>query len=48
MLTGMGDLQTKLLAIDEAQKRKREQISQARKRQKLLVAEQPKAIQCAV
>ena len=34
--TGMGDLQTKLLAIDEAQKRKREQSSQARKRQKLL------------
>lgn len=32
---------------DEAQKRKKEQINQARKRQKLLQAEQPKAIHCA-
>lgn len=48
VLTGMSDLQTKMLTIGEAQKRKKEQISQARKRQKLLQAEQPRAIGCAV
>ncbi|DBA82359.1 TPA: hypothetical protein ACH3X2_000616 [Trebouxia sp. C0005] len=48
VLTGMDDLQTKMLAIDEAQKRKKEQSSQARKRQKLLQAEQPRAIEYAV
>lgn len=45
--TGMGDLYQKLLTVDEAKKRKAEQACQARKRQKLLQAEQPKAIQCA-
>ena len=46
VLTGMGDLQTKLLAVDEAQKRKKEQINQAKKRQKLLQAEQPRTSEC--
>ncbi|DBA69690.1 TPA: hypothetical protein ACH3X2_012625 [Trebouxia sp. C0005] len=45
--TGMGDLKGKMLTRDEAKKRKAEQICQARKQQKLLQAEQPKAIQCA-
>ena len=45
--TGMGDLQSKLLTIDDAKKRKAEHVYQARKQQKLLQAEQPKAIQCA-
>ena len=45
--TGMGDLQTKLLTLDDAKKRKAEHICQTRKQHKLLQAEQPKAIQCA-
>lgn len=44
--TGMGDLQHKMLTVDEARKRKAEQTCRARKQQKLLQAEQPKAIQC--
>ena len=43
----MGDLQQKLLTVNEAKKLKAEQVSQARKQQKLLPAEQPKTIQCA-
>ena len=34
--TGMGDLQSKLLTIDDVKQRKAEQVCQARKRQKLL------------
>ncbi|DBA82354.1 TPA: hypothetical protein ACH3X2_000611 [Trebouxia sp. C0005] len=45
--TGMGDLQQKLLTVDEAKKRKAEQVCQARKRQKLLQMEQPKTVLCA-
>ena len=45
--TGMGDLQQKLLTVEEAKKRKAEQVCQARKRQRLLQMEQPKTIQCA-
>lgn len=45
---GMGGLQTKLLAVDEAQTRKKEQIHQAKKRQKLLPTGEPRAIGCAV
>ena len=39
--TGMGDLQSKLLTVDEAKKRKAEIGLQSRKQQKLLQAEQP-------
>lgn len=45
--TGMGDLQTKLLAVEEAKKRKADMDVQKRKQQKLLQAEQPRAIECA-
>ena len=47
--TGMGDLQHDLLTVyyvGDAKKRKAEQVRQARKQQKLLQVEQPKAIQC--
>ena len=43
--TGMGDLRGKLLTIEDAKKRKAEQVCQARKKQKLLQAEQPGAIE---
>ena len=45
--TGMGDLQGKLLTVAEAKKRKAEIGLQSRKQQKLLQAEQSKAIECA-
>ena len=45
--TGMGDLQTKLLTVEEAKKRKRDAGTQRRKQQKLLQAGQPIAIECA-
>jgi len=45
--TGMGDLKTKLLTIDEAKKRKADASTQRRKQQKLMQAEQPRAIECA-
>ena len=46
--TGMGDLQSKLLTVTEAKKRKADIDTQARKQQKLLLqAEQPRAIECA-
>ena len=45
--TGMGDLQGKLLTVGEAKKRKAEVALQSRKQQKLLQAEQPRAIECA-
>ena len=45
--TGMGDLQGKLLTVAEAKKRKAEVALQSRKQQKLLQAEQPRAIECA-
>ena len=45
--TGMGDLQSKLLTVAEAKKRKAGIDSQSRKQQKLLQAEQPKTIECA-
>ena len=45
--TGMGDLQSKLLSLDEAKKRKANIVSQSRKRQKLLHADQSKLIECA-
>ena len=44
--TGMGDLQSKLLTLAEAKKRKADIELQSRKRQKLLQADQPKAIEC--
>ncbi len=44
--TGMGDLQTKTLTLAEAKKRKIDIVLQRRKQQKLLQAEQPKAIEC--
>ena len=45
--TGMGDLQTKILTLKEAKKRKADIGLQRRKQQKLLQAEQPSAIECA-
>jgi len=45
--TGMGDLKTKLLTVEEAKKRKRDAGTQRRKQQKLLQAGQPIAIECA-
>jgi len=45
--TGMGDLQSKLLTIEQAKKRKAGQVCQARKQQKLLQAEQPRLLECA-
>ena len=44
--TGMGDLQSKLLTLDEAKKRKADILLQSRKQQKLLQAEQPKFAEC--
>ncbi len=45
--TGMGDLQSKLLTVTEAKKRKADIELQSRKQQKLLQAEQLKTIECA-
>ena len=45
--TGMGDLQSKLLTVTEAKKRKTDVDVQKRKQRKLLEAEQPLAIECA-
>ncbi|DBA92527.1 TPA: hypothetical protein ACH3X1_002758 [Trebouxia sp. C0004] len=45
--TGMGDLQTKLLTMAEAKKRKANISSQSRKQQRLLLAEQPRELECA-
>ena len=45
--TGMGDLKTKMLTIEEAKKRKTDIDVQKRKQRKLLQAEQPKAIECS-
>ena len=45
--TGMGDLQSKLLTVDEAKKRKADAVVHKRKQRKLLEAEQPKTIECA-
>ena len=45
--TGMGDLQSKLLTVDEAKKRKADANVHKRKQRKLLEAEQPKTIECA-
>lgn len=42
-----GDLQSKLLTVAEAKKRKAGIESQSRKQQKLLQAEQPKLIECS-
>ena len=44
--TGMGDLQSKLLTVAEAKKRKAETGLQSKKQQKP-AAEQPKLIECA-
>ena len=45
--TGMGDLQSKLLTVDEAKKRKADANVHKRKQRKLLEAEQPNTIECA-
>ena len=45
--TGIGDLQSKLLTVAEAKKRKADIVLQNRKQQKLLQAEQPRQIECA-
>ena len=45
--TGIGDLQSKLLTVAEAKKRKADIVLQSRKQQKLLQAEQPRQIECA-
>ncbi|KAL3158930.1 hypothetical protein ABBQ32_011328 [Trebouxia sp. C0010 RCD-2024] len=45
--TGMGDLQSKLLTVAEAKKRKADVDVQKRKQRRLLEAEQPLAIECA-
>jgi hypothetical protein len=45
--TGMGDLKTKLLTVAKAKKRKADVDTQRKKQQKLMQAEQPKAIECA-
>ena len=45
--TGMGDLQSKILTLKEAKKRKADIGLQSRKQQKLLQAEQPRLIKCA-
>ncbi len=44
--TGMGDLQSKLLTVAEAKKRKADIGLQSRKQQKLLQAEQPRLTVC--
>ena len=44
---GLGDLQSKMLTVGEAKKRKADLDTQSRKRQRLLLqAEQPRAIEC--
>ncbi len=43
----MGDLQTKMLTITEAKKRKADIVLQSKKQQRLVEAEQPKTIECA-
>ena len=45
--TGMGDLKTKVLTVADAKKRKADLDTASRKQQKLLQAEQPRAIECA-
>ena len=45
--TGMGDLQTKMLTLAQAKKRRADMVLQSRKQQKLLQAEQPKTIECS-
>ena len=45
--TGMGDLQTEMLTLAEAKKRKADIVLQSRKQQRLLQAEQLKEIECA-
>ncbi len=45
--TGLGDLQTKLLTVAEAKKRKADIVSQSRRQQRLLQTEQPRQIECA-
>ena len=40
--TGMGDLQTKMLTLAEAKKRKADVVLQSRKHQRLMQAEQPR------
>jgi len=45
--TGMGDVQTKMLTPTEANKRKAHQVCRAKKQQKRLLAEQPRATACA-
>ena len=45
--TGMGDLQSKLLTVAEAKKRKAGIETLARKQQRLLQPEQPRTIECA-
>ena len=44
--TGMGDLESKLLTVAEAKKRKADIGLQSRKQQRLLQAERPKTIEC--
>ena len=44
--TGMGDLQSKLLTVAEAKKRKADADVQKRKQRRLLEAEQPLAVEC--
>ena len=44
--TGMGDLQTKLLTVAEAKKRKADIALRSRKQQRLLQAEQPRFVEC--
>lgn len=45
--TGMKDLQTKMLTLAQAKKRKGDMVLQSRKHQRLLQTEQHKAIKCA-
>ena len=45
--TGMGDLQSKLLTVAEAKKRKADADVYKRKQRNILEAEQPKTIECA-
>ena len=46
VFTGMGDLQSKLLTVTEAKKRKADTVLQSRKQQRLLQAEQPTFVEC--
>jgi len=45
--TGMGDLQTKMLTLAEAKKRKADVVLKSRKQQRPLQAKQPRLIECA-